>query len=39
MNINVHVFYKMIFSNKFEFILEISLFLYLFSQEVRILTK
>jgi hypothetical protein len=28
MNGNVHVFYKMIFSNKFGFILETSLFLY-----------
>ncbi len=29
MNCNVHVFYKMIFCNKFGFILETSLFLYL----------
>ncbi len=29
MNCNVHVFYKMIFSHKFGFILETSLFLYL----------
>ncbi len=28
MNCNVHEFYKMIFSNKFGFILETSLFLY-----------
>ncbi len=28
MNCNVHVFYKMIFGNKFGFILETSLFLY-----------
>jgi hypothetical protein len=29
MNCNVHVFYKIIFSNKFGFIMETSLFLYL----------
>jgi hypothetical protein len=28
MNCNVHVFYKMLFSNKFGFILETSLFLF-----------
>ncbi len=31
MKCNVNVFYKMIFSNKFGFILETSLFLYIFS--------
>ncbi len=39
MNCNVHVFYKMIFSNKFLFILETSLFLYrLFFKCANIIT-
>ncbi len=33
MNCNVDVFYKMILSNKFGFILETSLFLYHFSPD------
>jgi hypothetical protein len=37
MNRNVHVFYKMIFTNKFGFFLEISLFLYILYLKIVII--